>query len=101
MASAYSSTPLARKLGIKEGFVIRLHSEPANYYALFTDWPPGVTVDADERTRKNLVHFFTTTKAELGRELPALKAEIFSNGSIWISWPKKAAKLPTDLTEDV
>jgi hypothetical protein len=98
---AYSSTPLARKLGIKEGFVIRLHGTPEYYHTLFTDWPAGVTIEEDVRKKKNLIHFFSKSAEELHHHLPLLRDEIVANGAIWISWPKKASNVPTDLTEDV
>lgn len=99
--TAYSSTPLAKKLGLKDGFRVRLHNEPSHYIALFTDWPPGVNVDKNKTSRKDFIHFFTKSAEELHQHLPRLKEEIVDNGTIWISWPKKAAKLPTDITEDV
>lgn len=99
--TAYSSTPLAKKLGLKEGFVIRLHNEPDSYRSLFTDWPPDVTIERDKKKKKDFIHFFTISAEELHKQLPLLKEEIFPNGIIWISWPKKASKVPTDITEDI
>lgn len=99
-ASGYSTTPLARKLGIKEGFVIRLINAPENYFTLFEDWPEKVTVAKNKR-QKNFIHFFCTESKELFAQLPVLKNELVDNGMIWVSWPKKAAKLKTDITEDV
>jgi hypothetical protein len=99
--SAYSATPLARKLGIKEGSVIRLYHQPPGYRSLFTDWPENVITDEDSGNKKDLIHFFTQSAEELHHSLPGLKDEIRPNGAIWISWPKKASKVPTDLTEDV
>jgi len=99
--AGYSSTPLARKLGIKEGMVIRLHHEPEHYRSLFSDWPLNVRIENDTKKTKHLVHFFTKRAEELHRHLPLLKEEIIPDGAIWISWPKKASKVSTDLTEDV
>jgi hypothetical protein len=98
---AYTSTPLAKKLGIKEGSIIRLHHAPVHYQSLFTDWPANVTIATTEEKKKDVIHFFTHSAEELHRHLPALKEEIQPAGSIWISWPKKASKVPTDLTEDI
>src|SRR5579875_3566214 len=100
MAGAYSTTPLAKKLGIKEGFVIRLHGVPAHYRSLFTDWPQHVHIESDPGPKKDLIHFFTCRAEELQGQLGALREEIRLAGNIWISWPKKASKVPTDLTED-
>ena len=99
--AGYSSTPLAKKIGIKEGFVIRLVNAPKDYFALFTDWPDDVRIRKNEAVKKDLIHFFTTKAEELFSQLPKLKNEIKENGMVWVSWPKKAAKLQTDMTEDV
>lgn len=100
-ATAYSSTPLAKKLGIKDGFLLRLHNEPEHYRSLFTDWPSGVTLETDRNKKKDFIHFFTKSAEDLHKELPLLKKEIVANGIIWISWPKKASKIATDITEDL
>lgn len=101
MATAgYSQTPLAKKLGIKEGYRVRLVNAPAHYHELFTDMPQQINFVTDSNTTKHLVHYFTTAAATLQRDITSLRKEIFPNGSIWISWPKKASKVPTDITED-
>jgi hypothetical protein len=99
--AGYSSTPLAKKLGIKAGFIIRLINPPANYYSLFTDMPADITFVEERHTKKDFIHYFTKVAAELGQLIPLLKSEIVQNGTIWISWPKKASKVPTDITEDL
>lgn len=99
--TAYSATPLAKKLGLKEGFIIRLHNEPGYYRSLFTDWPTEVIIEKSKAKKKDFIHFFTKSAEELHQQLPLLKEEIVDNGIIWISWPKKASKVPTDITEDV
>jgi hypothetical protein len=98
--SGYSGTPLAKKLGIKPGFKLMLINEPAHYFDLFTDMPMDVQVINDESDKKDLVHFFTKQRQELIDLLPQLKAQIKSTGIIWVSWPKKASKVITDITED-
>lgn len=99
--AGYSATPLAKKLGIKDGFTIRLIGEPTGYFQLFDDWPDNVNVSNDKKIKKNFIHFFTTKEKELVGELPRLRDEITDNGMIWVSWPKKAAKMDTPITEDV
>lgn len=101
MPAGYSSTPLAKKLGIKEGSVVRIMNEPANYFQLFADWPAAVKPVKDRTVKKDVIHFFTADAKELYDELPLLKTEIKEAGIIWVSWPKKAAKVTTDITEDV
>ncbi|MEP6713585.1 MAG: DUF3052 family protein [Ferruginibacter sp.] len=102
MATAgYSQTPLAKKLGIKAGFKIRLVNQPDHYFSLVTDLPDDLEFLTTKKTKKNLVHYFTKHAKDLQKDIAQLKREIEPNGIIWISWPKKASKVPTDITEDV
>jgi len=57
--SGYSGTPLAKKLGIKEGFKIKLINEPDYYFKLFTDMPSGIKNSGDKKTKKDFIHYFT------------------------------------------
>ena len=99
--SGYSGTPLAKKLGIKAGFKIRLINQPEYYFDLFTDMPEEVTFHNDKKTIKNFIHFFTKSAKDLGKNIVSLRSEIESDGMIWVSWPKKVAKVDTDVTEDL
>jgi len=101
MTTAYSSTPLAKKLGIKEGYIIRLINQPSYYFDLFTDFPENVELSDDAQIKKNLIHYFTLESKELFEVLLDVRNEIEQNGMIWVSWPKKASKIATDITEDV
>ena len=96
----YSSTPLAKKLGIKEGFHLDLVHAPDHYFDLFTDLPPHLIFEDDIDTKKDFIHFFTKNKQEFITTLPRLKRQIKPTGVIWVSWPKKASKVITDITED-
>ena len=112
----YSGTPLARKLGIKEGHrVLALHP-PADYLNLLEGLPKGVTIRVAEtppgiETRPaggsstaepyDVIHVFALEKEFLAEVLPDLKRLIVPNGAIWASWPKKASKVPTDLGGNV
>jgi hypothetical protein len=97
--SGYSGTPLAKKLGIKSGFNIRLINAPEHYLSLFTDLPTDICFVDQPGSNLNLIHFFTKSYNELSEMLPVLKEQITQNGIIWISWPKKASKIVTDVTE--
>ena len=99
--AGYSGTPLWKKLGIKEGFVIRTFHVPVYYPELMEGMPKDLVFDEKTKVGKDLIHFFTKDAKELFETLPALKKEIKQNGMIWISWPKKASKVQTDITEDV
>ncbi len=97
--AGYSGTPLAKKLGIKPGFTIRLINAPPHYFELFTDLPGQINLLVDSLVEKDFIHFFTKSEEEYIRMLPALKNEIKAKGMIWVSWPKKASKVVTDVTE--
>jgi hypothetical protein len=98
--AGYSGTPLAKKLGIKPGFNMMLINAPDYYFNLFTDLPDDVHFNDDASSKKDLIHFFTKQKDEYTGLLPALKDQIKPNGIIWVSWPKKASKVVTDISED-
>jgi hypothetical protein len=98
--SSYSSSSLAKKLGVKEGYVIKTINQPERYLQLLRDLP---RVEQKNRSSKNidLIHFFTDKLSELRNVLPTLKKQIKPEGIIWVSWPKKKSKVVTDVTEDV
>jgi hypothetical protein len=98
--SGYSGTPLAKKLGIKNNFRIKLVGQPDHYFKLFSDWPEGVKEVKGNKVKKDFIHYFTKEADKLNADIKGLKNEIEPNGMIWISWPKKAAKIETDVTED-
>jgi hypothetical protein len=100
-STAYSSTPLAKKLGIKEGQVIDIINPPEYYFKLFTDFPGHVKISNDIHEKKNLIHYFVKEQTRLLKDLFVLKNQILQNGMIWISWPKKSSKIETDITEDL
>jgi hypothetical protein len=99
--AGYSGTPLAKKLGIKDGFHINLINAPGYYLSLFADLPPNLLFGDQGGVKIDFIHFFTKSKTEYIEVLPLLKQQIKSNGIIWVSWPKKASKVPTDVTEDI
>ena len=99
--TGYSGTPLAKKLGIKQGFKIKLMNHPDYYFKLFTDLPTGIKEVSDKKTKKDLIHYFTKNAAELTKDISQLRHEIEENGMIWISWPKKTAKIEPDLNENI
>ncbi len=99
-ATGYSGTPLEKKLGIKEGFKIRIVNQPEYYFDLFTVMPENITILIDKKIKKNLIHYFTKKAKDFHKDIISLKNEIVPDGAIWISWPKKASKVSTDITED-
>jgi len=100
MTAGYSETPLTKKLGIKADFTILLINAPDNYAELLDPLPAGVSLAPEFSSDIDLVHLFTNSSDELFRKLDQTRKFIRQNGSIWVSWYKKAAKLPTEITED-
>ncbi len=99
--AGYSGTPLLKKLGIKPEMKIMLISQPGDYYDLIES-----NIN-DQLCRKNetpdWVHLFVKNNKEFEREMKKLRSVYKKNTSltIWVSWYKKTAKIPTDITEDV
>jgi hypothetical protein len=101
MAAGYSATPLSKKLGLKTGFKILLLHQPVNYLALLEKLPDDIVIMKNPEPGFDMIHLFVVETKKLFKELPALKKLIVSNGMIWVSWPKKASKVQTDITEDL
>lgn len=95
--AGYSATPLAKKLGIKEGFTLKLVNQPPYYLDLFDSLPEGIQQIDDSTVKKDFIHYFAKRESQLRKDIAGLRQEIKENGMIWISWPKKSAKLDTDL----
>ena len=99
--AGYSGTPLAKKLGIKDGTRVLVIDPPANYLELIAPLPAGASVIDKPTNDVDLIHFFTNSRDGLAAGLNQYKKLIKQDGAIWVSWYKKAAKLPTEITEDV
>ena len=97
--AGYSGTPLAKKLGIKPAAKLFTVAAPGHYDELLAPLPEDV-----KRVRKiddaDVAHFFVTARARLDKELRAAVPKMKQDAAIWISWPKKSAKVETDITED-
>jgi len=100
MPAGYSGTPLAKKLGLKDG--VKLWA---------SGMPDSVRAEIEESARPAYVagpgkalpaaHVFHTAKSKLVSDLETLRAALAPDGFVWVSWPKKAAKVESDITEDV
>lgn len=98
--SGYSGTPLVVKLGYKPGMRLWLFAMPETVRAEI-DLETAAIIDvADCAPPLDGAHIFVTERAALERHITALRSAIRPAGFIWVSWPKKASKLPTDITED-
>jgi hypothetical protein len=96
--AGYSGTPLPKKLGIKPGHRLLLLSAPETFEL---DLPEDVKVARAARGKADVIVSFHTERADLARRMPKLRAAMESAAGLWIAWPKRASKVPTDLTEDV
>ena len=98
--AGYSGTPLAAKLGIKPGAVVVVENAIADYRALLAPLPAKVRFAKTVTEATDIVHLFVTRRAEMAMRLAQLRKLIRPDAAVWISWPKKASKKPTDITED-
>ena len=92
--AGYSGTPLAKKLGIKPGATLFLDGAPNDYPSKESK----VTRSISDRV--DLIHIFTRSAGELDAKLRKLRNAIRDDAVVWVSWPKKSSKVPTDITED-
>jgi hypothetical protein len=97
--AGYSGTPLAKKLGLKAGRVCLLGA-PAGYRKLLEPVPEGIAFTTRLSGTCDFVQIFTKSRVELGKLLATCRKALPPDASIWVSWPKKASKVPTDITED-
>ena len=95
--SGYSKTPLFKKLGYKEGMRVHSVNPPQDYEAWIAPLPEVTKCD---NPPYDLVHIFTNSTEELETLLLRFRHEIAQNGMIWVSWYKKASRMPTEITED-
>ena len=101
MAAGYSGTPLPKKLGVKEGATLMLLHAPDGFDDTLGDLPDGVTVVRRLSGHADVVVAFIDRRAHFEAAIERLEQVIFPAGGLWIAWPKKASKVPTDMTEDV
>ena len=98
--AGYSGTPLAKKLGLREGSRVVAFNAPPNYFALLQPLPDGLHFGDEVSAATDIVHAFCMRRSELEAGLARWRHQVRPDAMVWVSWPKKAAKLPTDITED-
>jgi hypothetical protein len=98
--SGYSRKPLAEKLGIKPGTTVAVVGPPANYAELLGRLAPGAAIVRTPPGNAAFVHLFVRSRTDLGEQLVKYRKSMAKHGVIWVSWPKKASQVPTDVTED-
>ena len=100
--AGYSGTPLPKKLGIKPGHKLLLLGAPEGFEdGTLGGLPEDVSVGRTARGPADVIVSFHTERADLARRMPALRGAMRPDAGLWIAWPKRASKVPTDLTEDV
>lgn len=98
--AGYSSTPLAKKLGIKEGSRIALVNAPKDFENELGELPEDATFVKRLTNSLDIILLFVLTERELARDFARLAKKLVSNGMIWIAWPKKSSGVKTDLSFD-
>ena len=99
--AGYSGTPLARKLGFVDGMRVGLRNAPAGYFDWLAPVPPAIAFVDLAADDVAVFHLFHVHRAALEEDLRALRPRVAQGQPAWISWPKKSAKVSTDITEDV
>jgi len=99
-AAGYSATPLAKKLGLKASSKVLLVGAPQGFKELLEPLPEGVKFESSLSPPIDIVHIFATRKEELSKHLHALRSFLKPEAVVWVSWPKKASKMPSTVTED-
>jgi hypothetical protein len=97
--TGYSGTPLTKKLGFKERSLVLLIDAPKDYAQLVAPMPAGVQFIFKPSRDVDIAHVFVSRRSTLSKYLNKLRETLDAQASIWVSWPKKTAKVPTDITE--
>ena len=97
--AGYSGTPLAKKLGIKEGCRVVLVNSPKNFRKELGDLPDDVAISTGRSSKPlDLIILFAGSERGLKKEFPKNMARLARNGMLWVAWPKKSSGLSTDLS---
>jgi hypothetical protein len=99
--TAYSERPLIAKLGVKPNTNIAILNGPKNLEAAFAQLPEGVKRKASPKAPLDFIHFFTADRQALQKKFAVLKAALAKDGTLWVSWPKAASGVRTDLNENI
>ena len=99
MSAGYSGTPLLKKLGLKEDMKVQLIGKPKDYYSLIQE---NISARLCKKSdTPDFVHLFVKTNKEFEAYMKKIKKNMKPTAIIWVSWYKKSAGIPTDITEDV
>ena len=101
MSAGYSSRPLSAKLGLKAGMRVAWVDAPEDYATWLSPLPSDLTFVAVDDGELDFVHCFVTRRADLDAQFERLKNALHPDGMLWVSWPKRAAKVATDLDGNI
>ena len=101
MSSGYSGTPLAKKLSLRDGQRVWFADMPESVFDEIAEYALELTFVADPDEGIDAAHVFATEHAVLEARLNSLRRQIAPDGQVWVSWPKKASRVSTTITEDV
>jgi hypothetical protein len=99
--AGYSETPLQKKLGIKDGISIFILNAPQYYFDWVSPLPKGIRVKTRLAGELNFIHVFTLNQKDFQKDFIRGKKHLAKDGMMWISWPKRSSKTPTDLDENI
>jgi hypothetical protein len=97
----YSGTPLVKKLGLKAGFVMFVHQPPAAYFDWLGPLPGEVNVKERLQGTLDFIHLFVKDQKTFQQAFVKARICLKKDGMLWVSWPKKSSKVPTNLYENV
>ena len=100
MTPGYSGTPLAKKLGFKDGLRVATINAPAGYERWLEGLPATTALTRTVGPSPSAVHVFATKRSDLARSLKSLRPRLKPDGFVWVSWPKRTSGVATDITED-
>ena len=98
--AGYSGTPLAKKLNLRDGMRVWFDAMPESIADEIDEYALDLRFVDDPAKGIDAAHVFVTERAVLAQRLAALRDQIAKDGQVWVSWPKQAAKVQTDVTED-
>lgn len=100
MSSGYSGTPLAKKLSLRDGQRVWFDNMPESVQDEIDEYALDLTFVGGPDDAPDASHIFVTERADMEAKLVALRHSMAKDGHVWVSWPKKASKVSTDITED-
>lgn len=100
MTTGYSGTPLAKKLNLRDGQRVWFDTMPESVADEIGEYALDLTFVGDPAQGIDAAHLFVTERAVLESRLAALRDQITPDGQVWVSWPKQASRVPTNITED-